>query len=163
MAAPHHHIVRPFCRPPVGSGVIDADNVVFFGLNHASPANRAPPHLAYLLDGHFRIFTNAAVAVDAGLAARAALEWLGDRVDHIRVHLDVDAIDPGEFPLCNVPCFTGVGFEGIMSAVKIFLASPKAVRFSLAELNPDHDPGLAMTSRLVDGLVAGFEGRLRSF
>jgi arginase len=58
--------------------------------------------------------------------------------------------------------FTGVGFDEIMSAMKIFLGSRKAVGLSVAEVNPDHDPGLVMTSRLIDELVASLENRLMS-
>jgi hypothetical protein len=38
----------------------------------------------------------------------------------------------------------------------------KAVGLSVAEVNPDHDPGLVMTSRLIDELVASPENRLMS-
>lgn len=78
-----------------------------------------------------------------------------ERVDYIIVHLDVDVIDPGEFPLCNVPNWTGLGYEETMSAVKIFLKSEKCIALSMAEVNPDHDPGLEMTTRLVDDIVEG--------
>jgi arginase len=95
--------MKPFSRPD-GSGVVDSENVVFFGLNYDSPANK-PQHLANLLDEHFRVFTKQTVAINAKGAAEAALKWLEERVDYIHVHLDVDAIDPGKFPLCNVPKF----------------------------------------------------------
>ena len=78
-----------------------------------------------------------------------------ERVDQIVVHLDVDVIDPGEFPLCNVPNYTGIGYSETMTALKTFLKSEKAVALSVAEVNPDHDPGLEMTGRLVGDLVAG--------
>lgn len=71
------------------------------------------------------------------------------------VHLDVDVIDPDQFPLCNVPSFTGVGFAETMAAIKVFLKSEKCVALSLAEVNPDHDPGLEMTGRLADEIVDG--------
>ena len=46
-----------------------------------------------------------------------------------------------------------------MTAVKLFLGSPKAVAFSIAEVNPDHDPGLGMTEMLVDHIVDGLRTR----
>lgn len=70
-------------------------------------------------------------------------------MDYILVHFDVDVINPGEYPLGNVPNWTGVGFDEIMTALKLFLKSPKAVGLIIAEVNPDHDPGLRMTGRLV--------------
>lgn len=47
-----------------------------------------------------------------------------------------------------------------MTALKIFLASKKAIGLTIAEVNPDHDPGLRMTRRLVDEVVLGLKTRL---
>jgi arginase len=137
-----------------GSAVIHNSNIVLFGLNIASEANKRE-HLGYLFDNNFRVVTSSAVQKAPVTKAREALRWLEERVDHIIVHLDVDVIDPGEFPLCNVPNWTGLGFEECMAALKVFLKSEKAVALSVAEVNPDHDPGLEMTGRLVDEIVEG--------
>lgn len=149
--------MKAFCKPD-GSGVVDGSNVVLFGLNSSSPANKRD-HLGYLFDENFRVATSSAVALDAIGRAREALSWLEERVDHILVHLDVDVIDPGLFPLGNVPNWTGVKFPEIMTALNIFLASDKALGLMIAEVNPDHDPGLKMTERLVDKVVAGLKER----
>lgn len=145
--------MKSFSRPD-GSGVVDNNNIVLFGLNANSEANKRD-HLGYLFDNNFRVVTSASVQKSPLKSARAALEWLEERVDYIMVHLDVDVIDPGEFPLCHLPNWTGLGFEECMKAVKVFLKSPKCVALSVAEVNPDHDPGLEMTRRLVDELVDG--------
>ncbi|KAF2651166.1 Arginase/deacetylase [Lophiostoma macrostomum CBS 122681] len=137
-----------------GSAVIDNSNIVLFGLNTASEANKRE-HLGYLFDNNFHVVTSSAVQNAPVTKAREALRWLEERVDHIIIHLDVDVIDPGEFPLCNVPNWTGLGFEECMAALKVFLKSEKAVALSVAEVNPDHDPGLEMTGRLVDEIVEG--------
>ncbi len=47
-----------------------------------------------------------------------------------------------------------------MAALEIFLASEKVCALSIAEVNPDHDPGLKMTTRLVDSLVCALRGRV---
>ncbi|KAI9662607.1 MAG: hypothetical protein M1821_008774 [Bathelium mastoideum] len=145
--------MKALCRPD-GSGVVDSSNTVLFGLNIDSPANKRD-HLGYLLDNNFRVVTSHSVQRAPVENAQAALHWLEERVDYIVVHLDVDVIDPGEFPLCNVPSWTGLGFEETMAAVKIFLKSEKSIALSVAEVNPDHDPGLKMTERLVDEIVDG--------
>lgn len=147
--------MKPFSRPD-GSGVVNSDNVVLFGLNIDSPTHK-PDHLGYLFDNNFRVHTSASVQRAPIENARAALRWLEERVDSIVVHLDVDVIDPGEFPLCNVPSWTGLGFQETMASMKVFLKSEKTVALSLAEVNPDHDPGLEMTEKLVDELVDGFK------
>ena len=112
-------------------------------------------HIGYMFDNNFRLVTSQSVQRAPIESAQAALRWMEERVDCIVVHLDVDVIDPGQFPLCNVPSWTGLGFEEAMAAVKVFLKSDKAVALSLAEVNPDHDPGLEMTGRLVDEIVDG--------
>ncbi|KAF2229367.1 Arginase/deacetylase, partial [Viridothelium virens] len=145
--------MKTFCRQD-GTGVVDNSNIVLFGLNINSEANKRD-HLGYLFDNNFRVVTSQSVQRAPVESAQAALRWLEERVDYIVVHLDVDVIDPGQFPLCNVSNWTGLGFEETMAAVKVFLKSKKSLALSIAEVNPDHDPGLEMTGRLVDEIVDG--------
>jgi arginase len=153
--------MRAFCRPDsTGSGVVDNSNIVLFGLNIDSPANKRP-HLGYLFDNGFQVVTSQAVQKAPVQKAKAALQWMEDRVDHILVHLDVDVIDPGLFPLGNVPSWTNLGFNETMTAVKLFLKSEKVVGLSVAEVNPDHDPGLSMTKQLIEEIVAGLTERTK--
>lgn len=152
--------MRQFSKPD-GSGVVDGNNIVLFGLNIDSPANKRE-HLGYLFDNRYRVVTSKAVQEAPKSQAIAALKWIEERVDHIIVHLDVDVIDPGRYPLGNVPSYTGLGFEETMAAVKTFLASEKAVGLSLAEVNPDHDPGLMMTGQLVAQIVDALKAKAKS-
>lgn len=140
-----------FSRPS-GEPVCDASNTVFFGTNMSLAGNR-PDDLGYLFDNEYKVVSSASVARDPEQRARQALQYLDDRVDIILVHLDVDSIDPRLFPLANVPNFTGVTFEQMMRALSIFLSSEKAGALTVAEVNPDHDPGLVMTARLTGELV----------
>jgi arginase len=114
----HLESMRSFSLPN-GSGVISSENVVLFGLSTASPANKRH-HMGYLFDENLRVVTADVVARNPVGRAKQALEWLGERVDHILVHLDVDVIDPGQFPLGNVPSWTGFGFEEVMGALGVF-------------------------------------------
>ncbi|KAF5662497.1 hypothetical protein FHETE_7945 [Fusarium heterosporum] len=140
-----------------GEPVCDASNTVFFGTNMSLPGNK-PEHFKYLFDNNYKVVSSASVAQDPEQRARETLEYLKDKVDVIMVHLDVDSIDPGTFPLANVPNFTGVEFDDMMRAVKVFVSSEKVGGLTVAEVNPDHDPGLAMvemlTSRIVEMLAA---------
>ncbi|KAK5166523.1 uncharacterized protein LTR77_008066 [Saxophila tyrrhenica] len=150
--------MRPFTRPD-GEGVVDASNVVLFGLNTALQSNTRS-QMGYLMDEGYRVFTSAAVAKDPKSAAKQAIRFLENRVDHIFVHLDVDAIDGTAFPLANVPQRTGAGFNEVIRAVKGLLNHDKVCGLMVAEVNPDHDPGLEMTNKLVDSLVEGLRERL---
>ncbi|KAF5672212.1 hypothetical protein FDENT_10637 [Fusarium denticulatum] len=143
--------MEQFSRPS-GEPVCDASNTVFFGTNMSLPGNK-PEHFKYLFDNNFKVVGSASVAKDPEQRARETLEFLQDKVDIIMVHLDVDSIDPGTFPLANVPNFTGVEFENMMRALKVLLASEKVGGLTVAEVNPDHDPGLKMTERLTSEIV----------
>jgi arginase len=147
--------MKAFARPD-GNGVVDNNNIALFGLNIEAAANTRE-HLGYLFDKGFHVTTSQSVQKHPVDHAKATLRWLEERVDYLLVHLDVDVIDPGMFPLCNVPNWTGLGFEEAMAAFKTFLGSEKLVGLSIAEVNPDHDPGLSMTKQLVGEIVAGLK------
>lgn len=150
--------MRPFTRPD-GSGVCDAANTVLFGLNaHLQGNTRA--QMAWLFDEGYRVFTSSGVAGDAVGPARKAVRWLEERTDVFLVHFDVDVIDATVFPLANVANRTGLGFEGVMEALKVVLGSGKCGGLCVAEVNPTHDPGGVMTGMLVDGLVDAFRERI---
>ncbi|KAL9616485.1 MAG: hypothetical protein Q9160_008653 [Pyrenula sp. 1 TL-2023] len=144
--------MEQFSRPS-GEPVCDASNTILFGTNMSFSGNK-PEHFAYLFDNEYQVVSSASIAHEPEQRARKALKYLEDRVDVIMVHLDVDSIDPQMFPLANVPNFTGVTFEQMMRALKVFLGSDKVGGLTVAEVNPDHDPGLEMVSRLTDQLVA---------
>jgi arginase len=143
--------MKEFSRPS-GEPVCDASNTVLFGTNMAFSGNKNE-HFAYLFDNNYKVVSSASVAGDPEQRALDALKHLEDSVDVIMVHLDVDAIDPGMFPLANVPNYTGVAFEEMMGALKIFVTSDKVGGLTIAEVNPDHDPGLKMTERLTREVV----------
>jgi arginase family enzyme len=138
--------MKQFAQPN-GDHVCDSSNMVLFGTNMSLPGNKRE-HFAYLFDNDYKVVTSSSIARDPEQRAMAALKYLEDRADIIFVHLDVDAIDPQMFPLANVPNFTGVEFPQMMRALKVFLGSDKVCGLSIAEVNPDHDPGLDMVKRL---------------
>ncbi|KAF4439933.1 hypothetical protein F53441_12434 [Fusarium austroafricanum] len=146
-----------FSRPS-GEPVCDSSNTVFFGTNMSLPGNK-PEHFKYLFDNSFKVVSSASVAKDPEQRARETLEYLQDKIDVIMVHLDVDSIDPGAFPLANVPNFTGVEFENMMRALKVLVSSEKVGGLTVAEVNPDHDPGLKMVERLTESLVGMLAAR----
>lgn len=143
-----------------GSPVCDANNTVLFGINMAHHGNTRE-HFTYLFDHNYKVVSSSSIASNPVQRAEEALRYLEDKVDVIVVHLDVDSIDPGLFPLANLPNTTGVEFSVMMKAVKLLLKSPKAGALAIAEVNPDHDPGLKMTERLVDEVVDALKGRRR--
>lgn len=156
----HLESARIFTRPD-GTGVIDSTNVVLFGLNITTEGAK-PEHLAYLFNEGFRVITSSAVASDPIGRMKQALDWLdGQGVDKILVHLDVDAIDAGDFPLANVPNYTGTTFDQVMKALNQCLTCEKVAGLVVAEVNPDHDPGSLMILRLVENILGALKNRAR--
>ncbi|KAL5412474.1 hypothetical protein PMIN06_008408 [Paraphaeosphaeria minitans] len=132
--------MKTFCKPD-GSGVVDETNIVLFGMNSQSEANKRE-HLGDLFDNNFRVFTSGTVQRKPEESADKTLDYL-----------------EGEFPPCNVPNWMGLEYVQTMRALKVFLGNGKCVGLSIAEVNPDHDPGLVMTKRLVDDVVDGLVKR----
>ncbi|KAI0123304.1 hypothetical protein BJ170DRAFT_703997 [Xylariales sp. AK1849] len=149
--------MEQFSRP-TGEPVCAASYMVLFGTNVSFSGNKKE-HFAYLFDHDYKVFSSTSVAREPKQRAGEALKYLEDRVDVIMVHLDVDSIDPLMFPLANVPNFTGVTFEDMMRALKVFLGSEKVGGLTVAEVNPDHDPGLEMVERLTDQVVGMLTAR----
>ncbi|KAM0553044.1 hypothetical protein ACHAPJ_007590 [Fusarium lateritium] len=143
--------MEQFSRPS-GEPVCDSSNTVLFGTNMSLPGNK-PEHFKYLLDNNYKVVSSASVANDPEQRAEETLKHLEEKVDVIMVHLDVDSIDPGTFPLANIPNYTGVDFEHMMRALKVLLGSEKVGGLTVAEVNPDHDPGLGMVERLTSQIV----------
>ncbi|KNG52208.1 hypothetical protein DDE82_006219 [Stemphylium lycopersici] len=142
--------------PLFGEEIAEGKHTVLFGTNLAHPGNK-PEHFIYLSQNGFRVLTSREVASDPTHSAHQALQHLSPTITDVNaiwVHLDIDSIDPGEFPLANVPNFTGIRFEQMMEALEILLADERVLGLTVAEVNPDHDPGLHMTTKLVDAIVA---------
>lgn len=148
-----------FRYPPNGPPLATADNIVLFGFDPLQPAT---DHWVYLVENQFKCMTRPTVQKDPIGSARRALEWLKERVDVVYVHFDVDAIDSGEFPLANYPHYAGLSFEAAMDALGVFLADRVVRGLTITEVNPNNDPTGDMVSRLVDGVVKGFESRKKA-
>ena len=148
-----------FCQHD-SSPLCDASSTVFFGTNMHLQSNTRS-HFQYLFDNDFKLVSAASVVKEPEERARSALNYLVEdqKVDVVVVHLDVDAIDPSFFPLANIPNFTGVAFDQMMRALKVFMESEKVGGLVVAEVNPDHDPGLEMTGVLMDSIVGMLKAR----
>jgi arginase len=138
---------------PNGNPACDASNMVLFGTNMLAPGNKRG-HFAYLFDNDYKVVSPTSTAQERERRAKEALKYLEDQVDVIIIYLDVDAIDPQLFPLANVPNFTGIAFEQMIQALRIFLMSAKIGGQAIAEVNPDRDPELEMVDRLTTEVVS---------
>ena len=71
---------------------------------------------------------------------RAARGYLERRADSYLVHLDVDVLHTGLFPLANFPHFAGLTLNQVSAGLSEFAGGEKFGGLVITEANPDHDP-----------------------
>ena len=109
------------------------------------------------LVGHRLSATPAPVVrEDPAGTARAALRRLEGAV---LVHLDVDVLDTGVFPLANSPHPAGLALDELQSCLEVFFGSDRLPGLVLTEVNPDHDPDGVLVAQLVEVLAAALGQR----
>jgi arginase len=99
-----------------------------------------------------------ATAVDAvrehpERSARAALKRLEATAHQLVLHLDVDVLDTGLFPLANFPHFSGLTLDVARRSLSTFAQSRRLAAVVVTEVNPDHDPDGTLLEVLA-GVVA---------
>jgi arginase len=137
---------RPLLRP---------DQVVLFGFD---PAELDTSQWTELVSRHLYAAPAPAVRTDPAGQARAAVAYLERRTDTYLVHLDVDVLHTGLFPLANFPHFAGLTLDQVSGALAEFTGREKFGGLVITEVNPDHDPDgqlLGRLARVVTGALAG--------
>jgi len=128
--------------------------VVLFGFD---PAELDTFEWTELASRHLYAAPAPAVRSDPAGQARQARAYLERRVDDYLVHLDVDVLHTGLFPLANFPHFAGLRLDEVSAALSEFTRGEKFGGLVVTEVNPDHDPGgelLAALVRTVAGALA---------
>ena len=82
--------------------------------------------------------------------ARQARTYLERRTGAYLVHLDVDVLHTGLFPLANFPHFAGLTLEAARACLNEFTSGEKFGGLIITEVNPGDDPD----GRLIKTLVA---------
>jgi arginase len=102
-----------------------------------------------------------AVAADPVVAARRAIDYLGDGVERILVHFDVDAVDFLDFPAADFPTINaGVRLQEALAFIGEVSRHPKFAALTICEFNPDHvDEGRRLVRTFVEHLVAALSER----
>jgi arginase len=136
------------------------DHVVLFGFD---PAELDTGEWTELVSRHLYAAPAPAVRADPGGQARAARAYLSRRTGSYLVHLDVDVLHTGLFPLANFPHFAGLTLEQVRVGLEEFTASEKFGGLVITEVNPDHDPDgerIAALARVVVGALGRLSGWL---
>jgi arginase len=86
---------------------------------------------------------------DPAAAGRRAADW-ADRLGRpMWLHVDVDALDPADFPAVTYPQDGGPGLDQLATVLEPLAAAPRLLGVSVADYRPDLDPGGAGAARLV--------------
>jgi arginase len=127
------------------SPLVRADQVVLFGFD---PAELDTGQWTELVSRHLYAAPAPAVRADPAGQARAARAYLERRADTYLVHLDVDVLHTGLFPLANFPHFAGLTLAEVSAGLGEFAGSEKFGGLVITEVNPDHDPDGELIGRL---------------
>jgi arginase len=97
----------------------------------------------------------------AGHVASEALGAVGNGVDPVVVHFDVDVLDPAVMPAKSaLTPGRGLDWAEAEELLLALCASPRVVALEVCEFNPAQDPGGASARRLVELLTAATRTRL---
>ena len=111
--------------------------VVLFGFD---PAELDTGQWTELVSRHLYAVPAPAVRTDPAGQARQARAYLERRTDSYLVHLDVDVLHTGLFPLANFPHFAGLTLDQVRVCLSEFTRGEKFGGLVITEANPDHDP-----------------------
>jgi arginase len=140
-------------RDPAGNPLLQPEEVVILGHRPAElnpdvafelglvPAEIARMSADEILDVGAR---RVAQRWERALAARGRV-WL---------HLDLDVLDEGSLPAVSYPQPRGLDWRALEELVGVFLGSESLVGLSIADFNPELDPGGACSRRVVEALRA---------
>lgn len=135
--------------------LLGPDQIELFGFD---PAELDTQQWARLTSRGLHATPAPAVREDPTVRAAAALARLEKQVDSVLVHLDVDVLDTGLFPLANFPHFAGLTVAEVAQCLSVFCSGDAFAGLVLTEVNPDHDPDgllLRVLTRTVGDALAG--------
>ncbi|SEP81240.1 arginase family protein [Microlunatus flavus] len=89
-------------------------------------------------------------------AGSASTAWsrLARAADRVVLHVDVDVLDTGAFPLANFPHFNGLALDELSVCLRTLAQGVGLAAVVVTEVNPSHDPDGSLLSALRDVLVA---------
>jgi arginase len=98
------------------------------------------------------------IRADPAAAASRSLELLGDRMDRVLVHFDVDVIDFTDVPLSENPGRNeGLAYADAIPTLRSLLQEPRLAGVTVTELNPAHvEEGTGSIERLARDVAGGF-------
>jgi arginase len=96
--------------------------------------------------------TTAPEVHELGAAAVAQAALVADEERPAWLHIDLDALDSGEFPAVSYPQPDGLSWSELVRLMASLLAAPRLIGASLADFDADHDRSDEHAERIVSAL-----------
>ena len=138
------------------SPLLEPAQVVLFGFD---PAELDTAEWTELVSRHLYAAPAPAVRADPAGQARQARGYLERRTGAYLVHLDVDVLHTGLFPVANFPHFAGLTLAEVRAGLSEFTSGEKFGGLVITEVNPDHDPDGQLIKTLVEVVAQALTGR----
>jgi arginase len=133
-------------------------NIILFGYNIESDAID-DVEIEFLEQSEMLKYPVSQIRGKAKESASLAMGQLENKTDTILVHFDVDVIDHNDFSAGDVPHHNGLSFDDAMSALEVFIASPKFAALVITEFNVNRDPDGTLAMRFVDAITKALKER----
>ena len=135
-----------------GEPLLEPDRVVLLGHRPAWLDPDVERELELVPEGLVRLDAPAIVERGPAAAGRDAAAQLSGRP--LWIHLDLDVLDADVLPAVSYPQSQGLDWDVLEELIEPLLDAPALVGLSVADLEPDRDPDLRHTRRVVEFLAA---------
>ncbi len=90
-----------------------------------------------------------------------AIKRLSERVDHIYVHFDIDALDPSELANSRLVAPDGPTKAEMAASLRLMMSNQKIVAFGVSDINPERDVEGQIIASAFAVIQGAAEGLLR--
>ena len=132
------------------------EDIVLFGYN-ADAGAIDPPEIEVLDKCRMMKYPVSQIQGKVRESAKEALSQLETRTESILVHFDVDVIDYSDLPVGDVAHHGGLSFDDAISALGVFVASPRFGALVITEFNAERDPDGTHALRFVNAVAKTLE------
>jgi len=130
--------------------LLDPDQILFFANDNSLPFERRLIEKLGIPEVGLE-----KVSADPSEAAQGVVDGWAKRFERLLVHLDVDVLDSLDIPLAeNMRRNTGLQFDQLTAALRVFLGAPNWTALTISEINPDHGESDGSTLRTFSAALA---------
>jgi arginase len=130
--------------------IVDPEHVALMGHRPAGLGPDVAAELALVPPAVRQTTAPEVRELGAGAVAQATLA--ADEGRPAWLHIDLDALDSGEFPAVSYPQPDGLSWSELVELMAAMLAAPRLIGASLADFDADHERSAEHAERIVSAL-----------